>query len=81
MGGSSPTSGWGILGQEDLPNPLTFFLDILFYSGFLFLAWTMIRVLQGKERPPELKATLSALALLLVILLVGFYLYLPYLNR
>ena len=80
-GGSSPTGGWGKLGAEDIPNPLTFFLDILFYSVLLWLAWSIIQVVRGKERPPELKVILPTLAVLLAYLLVGFILYRPFLRR
>jgi len=80
-GGGSPTSGWGILGPEDLPNPMTFFINILFYSVLLLSAWTMIQVVRGKEQLPKHTAILSALALLLAILLAGFFLYRPFLNR
>jgi hypothetical protein len=52
--GSSPTSGWGKLGPEDLPNPVTPVLDVLFYSVLLWLLWKIIRVLLGKEKPRAL---------------------------
>ncbi len=37
--GSSPISGWGILGPEDTPNYLAFTLDVLFYSALLWFIW------------------------------------------
>lgn len=81
MGGSSPTSGWGILGPEDLPNPLTFVLDVLFYSVLLGLFRYIIQVLRGRERPLKLTEIMPLLAFLLVFILVGFILYRPFLSR
>ncbi len=56
--GSSPTSGWGKLGPEDLPNPLTPVLDVVFYGVLLWFIWKILRVLLGKEKssgsPPSL---------------------------
>jgi hypothetical protein len=34
-GGGSPTSGWGLLGPEDLPSFMPMILDVLFYSSLL----------------------------------------------
>jgi hypothetical protein len=51
--GSSPTSGWGKLGPEDLPNPVTPVLDVLFYSVLLWLLWKIIRMLMGKKKLRE----------------------------
>jgi hypothetical protein len=48
--GSSPTSGWGKLGPEDLPNPVTPALDVIFYSVLLWLPWKIIRILVRKEK-------------------------------
>ena len=80
-GGGSPTSGWGILGPEDLPNPVTFLLDVLFYSGLLWLIWYVTRLIRGKEQPVELEAIMLPLALVLACLLLGFFLYRPVLTR
>ncbi len=80
-GGGSPTSGWGILGPEDLPNPVTFVLDVLFYSGLLWLIGYVTRVIRGKEQPVELVAIVLPLALVLACLLLGFFLYQPVLAR
>jgi hypothetical protein len=48
--GSSPTTGWGKLGPEDLPNPFTPLLNVLFYAILLWLIWKLIRWLFGRER-------------------------------
>lgn len=79
-GGSSPTGGWGILGPEDLPNPLTFVLDVLFYGALLWLAWYTIQVIRGKELL-EFIAVLLPAAVVLALLLFGFLLYRPLLTR
>jgi hypothetical protein len=71
--GSSPTSGWGKLGPEDLPNPFTFALDVLFYSLLLWLAGQAVRILRGGEKPPVLRA-LAPLGLLVLLGLLGGYL-------
>ncbi len=47
-GGGSPTSGWGILGPEDLPNPFTFLLDVAFYSLLLWGGWHILTILTEK---------------------------------
>jgi hypothetical protein len=46
----SPLSGLGKVGPEDIPNPLTFVLDVLFYSGILWLLW---QALLWMRRLPE----------------------------
>jgi hypothetical protein len=80
-GGGSPTGGWGILGPEDLPNPMTFGLDVLFYGALLWLMWNTIQVIRGKKRPLEFIAVMLPLALVLACLLLGFLLYRPFLTR
>ena len=50
------------MGAEDIPNPFTFFIDIVFYSVLLWLTWTLIQLLRGKERHLEIKMLLPALA-------------------
>lgn len=78
-GGSSPTGGWGILGEEDLPNLLIFGLDVLFYAcliwliGYLFDAWR--RRKSGQK--PDLLAVVMPLALVLAEALGGYLLYQP----
>ena len=49
--GSSPISGWGVLGPEDIPNPLAFVLDVLVYSVSLWLAWKASLSVIRRVRP------------------------------
>jgi len=79
-GGGSPTSGWGILGPEDLPNPLFFLVDVGFYSLLLWLIRYLVLVNQGKT-PVELLAIVLPSVLELAILIAGFVLYQPFLSR
>jgi len=70
--GSSPTGGWGKLGPEDLPNPVTFVLDVLVYSVLLWFVWRVIRVTRGKEQPRALLAIAPLMAFALITLIAGF---------
>jgi len=79
-GGGSPTSGWGILGEEDLPNPIFFLLDVGFYSLLLWLIRYVVQLMRGKATL-ELLAILLPSGLLLAFLIAGFLLYQPYLSR
>jgi hypothetical protein len=79
-GGGSPTSGWGILGEEDLPNPLFFLLDVGFYSLLLWLIRYVVRLMRG-EASLELLAILLPSCVLLAILIAGFLFYRPFLAR
>lgn len=78
--GSSPTSGWAKLGPEDGFNPMTFLLDVLFYGALIWLIVYLNRVIQKKEKLFDLVAFVLPLAVVLVFLLVGLYLYLPLYN-
>lgn len=85
-GGSSPTGGWGRLGPEDLPNPVTPVLDVLFYSLILWLIMYLIRFIRGKEKPRyalrrEFLSLILPLVLVLACLMTGFFLYRPFLTR
>ncbi len=79
-GGGSPTSGWGILGPEDLPNPLFFLLDVFFYGLALWLAGYAIQVRRGKMTL-EWLAILVPVGLVLVLLAAGYLLYRPVLGQ
>ncbi len=79
-GGSSPTGGWGILGPEDLPNLLTFLMDMFFYSLLLWLVGYVIQVLRHKALLDRLPILLP-LGLILVFLAAGYLLYRPVLGR
>lgn len=46
-GGGSPTDGWGVLGNEDLPHPIWMIADVLFYS---ILVWIVLYVIQFFRR-------------------------------
>jgi hypothetical protein len=80
-GGSSPTSGWGILGPEDLPNPITFVLDVFFYSVLLRFVVYLISIVRGKEPEVEHLAIILPLVVLLLGVLGGLALYGPYLTK
>lgn len=81
LGGSSPTGGWGKLGPEDLPNPMTFMLDVLFYSLLFWPIWYIIRVIRDFETPLDFLAVALPLAVVLAIMLLGFFLYRSTLSR
>ena len=81
-GGGSPTNGWGILGPEDFWYPLTFALDAVFYGLLLWLAWHIIRVIQGKEKLVRVLAIVFLLALAVRGgLAAGYLSYQPFLSR
>jgi hypothetical protein len=73
--GSSPTSGWGKLGPEDLPNPLTPLLDIVFYCVLIWIFWKAIRVLLGKEKPRGFLAVAPLFVIILAFIVVGYLSY------
>jgi hypothetical protein len=79
-GGGSPTNGWGILGEEDLPDPFIFLLDVGFYSLLLWLIRYIVRVIRGKTAV-KLLAIVLAPAVLLAFLIAGFLFYRPFLAR
>ena len=79
-GGGSPTNGWGILGEEDLPNPLFFLLDVGFYSLLLWFIRYIVRLVQG-QATVELMAILLPSGLLLAFLIGGYLFYQPFLGR
>lgn len=80
-GGGSPTNGWGILGPEDLPNPLTFVFDVLFYGVFLWLVRHITRVVRGKEPSVNILAAALSAAVVLTGLVLGGLAYWPFLAR
>ena len=77
-GGGSPTSGWGLLGPEDLPLPVPMILDVLFYSFLIWLALYFIKVIQ--RQVPSYKPVLVSLLLnvFLAVSLWVFYLLFAY---
>jgi hypothetical protein len=73
--GSSPTNGWGILGPEDLPNPMIFLLDVLFFGLVFWLGYTLVRYGLGLERTLDRLAVGLALALVAAGVVGGILLY------
>jgi hypothetical protein len=80
-GGSSPTTGWGILGPEDLPNPVTFVVDVFFYSVLLRMVWYLLSIFRHNEQGMTLRVILLPSIVLLVGVLVGFAVYWPVLTK
>ncbi len=72
--GSSPTGGWGKLGPEDVPNPVTPVLDVVFYGVLLWSVWKIIQVLLGTEKSSSLLRMVPLLFLELAFLLLGYLL-------
>jgi hypothetical protein len=79
-GGGSPTNGWGILGEEDLPNPFTFLLDVGFYGVLIWLVRYIVRLMRG-QATLQLLAIWLPCGLLLAFLIAGFLFYRPFLGR
>jgi hypothetical protein len=80
-GGGSPVSGWGKLGPEDMPNPVTFILDVLFYSVLLWPILYIMQVVRGKEIQPRLMVIVLPLNVLLAAFLWLIYmLFGPFRN-
>jgi hypothetical protein len=80
-GGESPTSGWGVLGPEDVPNPVTFSFDVFFYGVLLTFAGYLITILRRREKPEDRLTIVLPLAGVLLGLLGGLASYWPYLTR
>ena len=74
MGGGSPTSVWGRLGPEDLPNVATFILDALFYIVLLWPILYIIQIVRGKK-PLVLMVLLLPLTALLAVFLWFIYIF------
>jgi hypothetical protein len=79
-GGGSPTSGWCILGPEDMPNPLTFLLDVLFYGLVLWMIGSITLAVRQQTPLNWLEVALP-LAVIIPTLVAGFILYRPLLAR
>ncbi len=67
-GGGSPTSGWGKLGAEDMPDPLFFLMDAAFYAALIWIVWFAAQRI--RERKKVTRQTLIPLAAPLAILLI-----------
>lgn len=61
-GGGSPTGGWGLLGPEDPPSPLSMIGDVLFYSILVWIILYIIPLFRRKAALP-LKLSLKSLSL------------------
>lgn len=53
--GSSPTSGWGVLGPEDMPYPGAFVLDVIFWSAVLWFLWKVGGRIMSRNRSYQLR--------------------------
>jgi hypothetical protein len=80
-GGESPISGWGILGPEDVLNPVTFIFDVFFYGVLLAFAGYIITILWRKEKHVGHMVIVLPLAVVVLGLLCGLASYWPYLAR
>ncbi len=74
-GGGSPTPGWGILGPEDLPNPMSFLVDVLFYFALLWLPWHLVQTLVLHTQPFEIPGLALSLVLIVAVAITGYHLY------
>jgi hypothetical protein len=77
-GGGSPTSGWGLLGPEDLPSFMPMILDVLFYSSLLWLALGIVQLARRQAVPLRLAMTTMPLNVFLAVSLWIFYLLFGY---
>lgn len=80
-GGGSPTTGWGVLDPEDVPNPVTFLFNVIFYSVLLTFVWPIIKKVQRREPQVERMEIVLPLVVVLLGLLGGLAAYWPYLAR
>ena len=80
-GGELPISGWGVLGPEDVPNPVTFIFDVFFYGVLLTFAGYIITITRRREKLEDRLAIVLPLAVVLLGLLGGLASYWPYLTR
>ncbi len=62
------------MGPEDVPNPVTPVLDVVFYGVLLWSVWKIIQVLLGTEKSSSLLRMVPLLFLELAFLLLGYLL-------
>ncbi len=62
------------MGPEDVPNPVTPVLDVVFYGVLLWSVWKIIQVLLGTEKSSSLLTMVPLLFLELAFLLLGYLL-------
>lgn len=72
-GGGSPTSGWGMIGPEDIPIPGPLLLDVLFYSTLLWIAFYLIQRVRRQALPLKFIGVMLPLNLVLAASLWFFY--------
>lgn len=77
-GGGSPTSGWGLLGPEDLPRFMPIILNVLFYSALLWLALGIVQFVRRQAIPLRLVIRTLPLNILLAVSLWIFYFFFAY---
>lgn len=77
-GGGSPTSGWGMIGPEDIPSFTPLILDVLFYSGLLWLAFTIVQLARRQVVPLRLIMTMLPLNVFFAVSLWIFYMLFAY---
>ena len=72
-GGGSPTGGWGMIGPEDIPIPGPLFLDVLFYSTLIWIAFYIIQRVRRQALPLKSIGAMLPLNLVLAASLWLFY--------
>jgi len=70
---SSPLGISGVLGVEDLPNVFSMILDVLFYSFLVWLAVSIIGLIQSQMLDPKLILLTLPMNVLLAVFLWMFY--------
>jgi hypothetical protein len=73
-GGGSPTDGWGVLGNEDLPHPVWLIADLLFYSVLIWMVLYVIQYFRHQAFSPKLFLVSLPLSVFLGAFLWFFYL-------
>jgi len=73
-GGGSPTDGWGVLGNEDLPDPIWMIADILFYSILVWIVLYAIQFFRHQAFSPKLFLVSVPISVFLGASLWFFYL-------
>lgn len=77
---SSPLGISGVLGVEDLPLPMSMFLDVLFYSFLVWLAVFIIGLIRGQMLDPKLILLALPMNTALALFLWMFYFSMGYGN-
>jgi hypothetical protein len=80
-GGGSPTNGWAKLGPEDPFYLASFLLDAVFYGGVVWLAWSGVRLVRGKEKPGGWLAFGLTILIIVAGLVAGWVAYRPFMGR